>query len=281
MMIFFSLYFPILLSLSLSFFLHAFNKHIHSFFALISTFNTTTNYKLQKKCHHPISSTANVLPLPPPPPIGGGIGRLVMCTESLGFESFEIENDDGDDNNMIYNDSEGEVEEEGGGAAAEGREEAFPPPLSSLDGNGQPSFVLLPVRKDGRLQLSKVRVKRPEILRATRQDGRLRLYLVPDEECMVDDDMEQEDCEEEEPEEVGVETEEEETEEVVEMISRYCEEEEEEEDRVREREFPASGRGNEWFRGCHQVVHHIQCHQHVHSSHHHNHHLRMYGVGIA
>ncbi|KAL4317966.1 hypothetical protein GQ457_18G007460 [Hibiscus cannabinus] len=54
----------------------------------------------------------------------------------------------------------------------------FPPPLSSLNENGRPCFYLKPVRKNGGLELIKVEIQRCEILRAIRENGRFRLYLV-------------------------------------------------------------------------------------------------------
>ncbi|CAI0392013.1 unnamed protein product [Linum tenue] len=70
----------------------------------------------------------------------------------------------------------------------------FPPPISSLNKNGQPNFFLRPVRKDGRLELTEVRIDRPEVLRASREDGRLRLLLVRDdkidgEDCTAGNDV--------------------------------------------------------------------------------------------
>ncbi|MBA0827188.1 hypothetical protein Goarm_011983, partial [Gossypium armourianum] len=40
-----------------------------------------------------------------------------------------------------------------------------------------PCFYLKPVRKDGRLELTEVKVQRPDILHAVRENGRLRLHL--------------------------------------------------------------------------------------------------------
>eukprot|EP01018_Ginkgo_biloba_P039698 Gb_06466 [translate_table: standard] len=54
----------------------------------------------------------------------------------------------------------------------------FPPPLSSMDPNGHPHVFLKPLRRDGRFLLQEVKVVRNEVLRAWRQDGRLRLQLV-------------------------------------------------------------------------------------------------------
>lgn len=208
----------------------------------------------------------------------------MVCTESVGFESIGERIADVDDQ---IDGSDEDIDECWRTEERRGNwrkaEMSFPPPLSSLDGNGQPSFILLPVRKNGRLQLSKVRIKRPDIIHATRQDGRLRLYLVPDQ-CVLDDyeddDVEQQACEAEEEEIVEVESEEEE-EEIVEVESEeeMAEEEitrheyKEEDNRVRE----WKGGDNERFRRCYELVNHIYCINHVHSQHN----LHMFGLSIA
>ena len=68
----------------------------------------------------------------------------------------------------------------------------FPPPLTSLNRYGWPSFILRPVRKNGRLELTEVKIHRPEILRASRENGRLTIHLVK----YADDDREEEETEE-------------------------------------------------------------------------------------
>ncbi|RZB87461.1 lateral signaling target protein 2 homolog [Glycine soja] len=283
------LYVPILLSLSISFLIHVFKKHIHLFLLdCVTTFNSTNtmtnhNYKL-----HPNSPPTIMhmhVPDSPPPPnqigfiedVGEGIEGLVTCTKSLAsFQSIDVsgEIDDNDNND----DEEDEDNCWRKTRVAEGRG-IFPPPLSSLNGNGQPSFILVPVRKNGRLQLTKVRIKRPKILYATRQDGRLRLLLVPDQ-CVEDNAQEEEheqelvdDTEEEDMRLVESMGEEEEDDEVVEEIISY--DSEEKDVRIGELKFP-----NERSRKCHEVLNHIQSHHHHgHGSHHH--HLHMYGFSIA
>ncbi|TKY52184.1 lateral signaling target protein [Spatholobus suberectus] len=171
--------------------------------------------------------------------INEGIEGLMTCTKSLGFQSIDINDEIDDDDN---NNDEDEDDCRRRMRLAEGRGN-FPPPLSSLNGNGQPSFVLLPVRKNGRLQLSKVRIKRPKILYATRQDGRLRLFLIADQ-C-VEDNAEEEEEEQElvdDVEERMAEEEDEEDDEVVEEITSY----EQNDIRVGEWMFH-----NEGLRKCH------------------------------
>lgn len=89
----------------------------------------------------------------------------------------------------------------------------FPAPLTSLRENGRRDFVLRPVRENGRLEIIGVMIERPEILCASRKNGRLTLHLVKSHP--VEDDYEEETGEEREKteseEEVDEETGEEET----------------------------------------------------------------------
>ncbi|MED6159603.1 hypothetical protein PIB30_043717 [Stylosanthes scabra] len=107
---------------------------------------------------------------------------IASCTESLGFESSNerrIVYDDHQEQEIIHNNNMNRKERRRGGRKA-ASVRSFPPPLTSLNRNGQPSFFLRPVRKDGRLELTQVRIQRQEILHAWRHDGRLRLHLIPD-----------------------------------------------------------------------------------------------------
>ncbi|KAK4746163.1 hypothetical protein SAY87_012475 [Trapa incisa] len=126
--------------------------------------------------------------------IGGGVvDGLMSCTESLGFESSgDLWSD------QWYPDRPAKpVERTRWREESERRrEKKFPPPISSLNHKGQRSFFLRPVRTEGRLELTEVRIDRPsEILRASREDGRLKLDLI------VDEDMEVEEQEQEKEEE--------------------------------------------------------------------------------
>lgn len=208
--------------------------------------------------------------------IGGGVDGLMSCTESLGFESSdERRADDQIEAMNCRSEYDDDHEEEFCLMArpctnkkwrkmGERREvKKFPPPLSSLNQNGQPSFFLRPVRKDGRLELTEVRINRPEILRAYREDGRLRLHLVvrddepADEDCILEEEEEKEERQEEYIEEEDIE------EEVEEEVKGIIEE-----DRVDEWKFPVSGEG---IRRCHELVNHHVGHHHPH--HHRNHHM--------
>ncbi|KAG7969094.1 hypothetical protein I3843_07G013300 [Carya illinoinensis] len=228
--------------------------------------------------------------LPPAPPkknlgiigfiddMGGGVDGLMSCTESLGFES-------SDERRFDDKIAEGMVENEGNSYSfqyrrskprmkywrkqAGGEVKKFPPPLSSLRPNGQRNFFLRAVRKDGRLELTEVRIDRTEVLRASRQDGRLRLHLiresdiqdcaeeVEDETRVVQQEVEPEHEEEkEEKEEKAVVVENEEKENVKGI------EEEKEEEKFGEWEFPVSGEG---FRWCHELVSHHEHHRNLHA----------------
>ncbi|WJX85476.1 hypothetical protein P8452_67923 [Trifolium repens] len=202
------------------------------------------------------NSTTNITEITVSPRIGyvsGDVDGLMSCTESLGLES---SNDDGMDVNC---DDENENDEiwrrkmmmmkkaESRGNSMR----SFPPPLTSLNRNGKPSFYLRPVRKDGRLELTEVRIHRPDILHASRHDGRLTLHLIPDP------DQEEDDDDEEEEELVEEEEQEEQEEEVV--------------DGEENRGIPmVVGNSNEGLKRCHEMVNRV-----------HGNHLQMCGISIV
>lgn len=200
--------------------------------------------------------------------IGGGVDGLMSCTESLGFESCDERRVD-DEIDELCSRASSTVTKVKWRKVGERREvKKFPPPLSSLNHNGQPSFFLRPVRKDGRLELTEVRIDRPEIFHASRQDGRLRLHLVRNEE--FDSNEEEEEKEQEQEHEFKQEH----KEELVDGKEGEQEEEvkkgDEKEERLGEWGFPVNGEG---FR-CHDLVTHPHdCHHHHHSNHHHNLHV--------
>ncbi|CAK7340798.1 unnamed protein product [Dovyalis caffra] len=131
--------------------------------------------------------------------IGGGVDGLMSCTESLGFESCDERRVD-DEIELCSRERTTITKFKWRKVGEKKETKKFPPPISSLNQNGQPNFFLKSVRKDGRLELTEVRIDRHEILRASRQDGRLRLHLIADEESEVDEEeceLEQEFLEEE------------------------------------------------------------------------------------
>lgn len=128
----------------------------------------------------------------------GREGNLGLCTESLGSEN-GCEWGGGE----YYEDTESEekrtkmLRKE-----MEGRNvvRRFPPPLPSLmqyDENGlratRTFSVMHTVRKDGCLIITEIKAKRPDILHATRKNGRFILNLIrcpPEEkEIITDDDV--------------------------------------------------------------------------------------------
>ncbi|KAK1370613.1 protein FANTASTIC FOUR 1 [Heracleum sosnowskyi] len=107
----------------------------------------------------------------------GDMDRLASCTESLGFESCNEKNV----NNDFENSEKSRVNDKSKNSDKKNKgikNKSFPPPLSSFDANGKPTFFLHPVRSNGRLELIKVNINRQERLRALREDGRLSLPLV-------------------------------------------------------------------------------------------------------
>ena len=194
--------------------------------------------------------------------VGGGVDGLMSCTESLGFESSDERRVD-DEMKTCYDDEWRfkplmvKSKWRNSGERREARK--FPPPLPSLNHNGQPSFFLRPVRKDGRLELTEVRIDRPEILRASRQDGRLTLHFVQEE----DDDGDEEEPAQEEVEQYQEDEFEEEEEE--DGDEKDDDDEFEEEVVVAEWRLTAASGGGEGLRRCHELV--------VQQQHHHHHHL--------
>ncbi|GAB4855502.1 hypothetical protein Ancab_024120 [Ancistrocladus abbreviatus] len=205
--------------------------------------------------------------------IGGSIDGLMSCTESLGFESSNERMVD--ENNTIIEELSNHRyrhcdDNDGANSSAHKRSRAsrmtemkreakFPPPLTSLNQNGQPSFVLRPVRTDGRLEITEVRIQRPEILCASRENGRLTMHLVKSIES--EDETEEQ---EEVVEEGSSDAEDEE-----ELREEEAEEEEEQESAGGEEwKHPASG-GGEGLMRCHELLNH-QNRRHHHHRHHHN-----------
>ncbi|KAK6911492.1 Fantastic Four domain [Dillenia turbinata] len=194
--------------------------------------------------------------------VGGAIvDGVTSCTESLGFESSDERRVD--DNDDIVNEMKNDKllvcstsprsdstsctrlpATSSRTARMMNRVRSFPPPLSSFNRNGHPSFFLKPVRKDGRLELTEVRIERPEILSASRENGRLRLHLITNDDEDEDGDHENES----------------------EKLNTTFQEEEEEEEAIQEEEEEmrndwwktpvagvAVGGGGEGLRRCHEL----------------------------
>lgn len=118
---------------------------------------------------------------------------LQLCTEGLGSESYyDLEDekanvnvngngeDDVDDENEVKGKDNGSSDDEQWEPRRKERRE-YPPAMTRM------SFKTY--RKEGRLVLEEVRIPRREFLRASREDGRLRLKLVQPED---DHDQDQE-----------------------------------------------------------------------------------------
>ncbi|XP_010470373.1 PREDICTED: protein FANTASTIC FOUR 1-like [Camelina sativa] len=128
------------------------------------------------------------------------VNGLMLCTEYLGFESYDMRMSENEVDNKMTCHAEVETKmvdtkrlKTKENVVAREKKREFPPPLSSLNGLGQPSFYLRPVRKDGRLELTRVMIDRPEIFHASREDGRLRLQLVDGAYCGPEEIVELED----------------------------------------------------------------------------------------
>ncbi|OMO62454.1 hypothetical protein CCACVL1_22831 [Corchorus capsularis] len=249
-----------------------------------------------------IKPTTNSTPPPPRPPsplpfppsrkkdpggigfiddIGGGVDGLMSCTESLGFESCDerrVDDDDGD-----HHDDDDHCHEKMMGIISEGKSsrdawrkkrseekkernnKKFPPPLSSLNQNGQPCFYLKPVRENGRLELTEVRIQRPEVLRAVRQNGRLRLHLVSSDDNGDFSIINEEEEDQEEIHQL----------EITKQQELQLQEEvkvQEEEQKVEEIWNYRVNNNGEGFRRCHELV--MSHHHHLPNinDHHHHHH---------
>lgn len=183
---------------------------------------------------------------------GGVVDGLTSCTESLGFESSgDLWADEWYPARPAKPVERTRWREE----SERRREKKFPPPISSLNHKGQRSFFLRSVRTEGRLELTEVRIDRPEILRASREEGRLRLDLI------VDEDMEIEEQEHEKEEQTfeGGGREHDEVQEDQDCLDEGLQEERQE---VGEWKIAMSSEG---FGRCHEAVNHHHHHnlQHV------------------
>ncbi|KAE8675360.1 hypothetical protein F3Y22_tig00111671pilonHSYRG00035 [Hibiscus syriacus] len=199
--------------------------------------------------------------------MGGEVDGLTSCTESLGFESCsEKRVNDEDEYEFCKEEIRGRwrnkkrVEEK---RSDDKRDKKFPPPLSSLNQNGRPCFYLKPVRANGRLELTEVKIHRPEILLAVRENGRLRLHLVRSDICCKfneDEEREHEEVhdlhEEEEKGDVCIKFNEDE--EIEQEVHDLHEEEEEEGMKLQELwNYRVNGEGSS---RCHEMVHYHRHH---------------------
>ncbi|CAA2979287.1 protein FANTASTIC FOUR 1-like [Olea europaea var. sylvestris] len=130
---------------------------------------------------------------------------LSLCTEGLGFESF----DDVEDllRNDICNEFQHQEESKSftrntqtGSHWSEYSKRSrtsrgsFPPPISCIGRSGKPWVCFKSYREDGRFILQEIRIPTQEFMHACRENGRLKLQFIhSDEEILEDDEEEDED----------------------------------------------------------------------------------------
>ncbi|KAG1369704.1 protein FANTASTIC FOUR 3 [Cocos nucifera] len=77
----------------------------------------------------------------------------------------------------------------------------FPPPITSIGKSGKPWISFKSYREDGRFVLREIRIPTYEFLKASREDGRLKLHIVHPEEAISEGEEEEEEEEQEQEEE--------------------------------------------------------------------------------
>lgn len=135
---------------------------------------------------------------------------LSLCTEGLGFESFddvedssnhegcnkELEHQEGQKSHVARN---LETENHRNESKISSRTGEFPPPISCIGRSGKPWVCFKSFREDGRFILKEIRIPTQEFLHACRENGRLKLHFVHSESDDEILDVEEDDEEEEEP----------------------------------------------------------------------------------
>ncbi|CAI9785863.1 unnamed protein product [Fraxinus pennsylvanica] len=130
---------------------------------------------------------------------------LSLCTEGLGFESFD------DVEDLLRNDicNEFQHQEERKSFTRKTQTEShwseyskrsrtsrgsFPPPISCIGRSGKPWVCFKSYREDGRFILKEIRIPTQEFMYACRENGRLKLQFIhSDEEILEDNEEEDED----------------------------------------------------------------------------------------
>ncbi|XP_021678071.2 protein FANTASTIC FOUR 3 [Hevea brasiliensis] len=124
---------------------------------------------------------------------------LQLCTEGLGFESFDdveyLKNDINED--WQYHEEKASITrhstpENLSGEIRRSKQSgrAFPPPISCIGKSGKPWVSFKSYRHDGRFVLKQVRIPSQEVLHAYREDGRLKLQFVQQSDEILEDDDE-------------------------------------------------------------------------------------------
>lgn len=125
---------------------------------------------------------------------------LFMCTEGLGFESFDDVEDTKTEENIkdhheCFDTTTKQVVVEilhGETKRSRIKGVEFPPPISSIGMSGKPWVCLKSYRSNGRFILKEVRIPTQELLHACREDGRLKLQYIQssdDESSNEDEDL--------------------------------------------------------------------------------------------
>ncbi|WOK97320.1 hypothetical protein Cni_G06028 [Canna indica] len=129
--------------------------------------------------------------------------KLQLCTERLGSESSD-DVDDCSGGDLWKEELVADQQEMVNGGYSRNcsdvrtRTGGFPPPISSIGKSGKPWFYFKSYREGGRFVLREIRIPTHEFLRASREDGRLKLQLVlPREEILHEANEEEEEEEEE------------------------------------------------------------------------------------
>ncbi|KAJ4751423.1 FANTASTIC four-like protein (DUF3049) [Rhynchospora pubera] len=144
---------------------------------------------------------------------------LQLCTEGLGSESSDdvddMANGESDDQELYAQFKEKMDSEKvelistnnyhNGHRLRDKNEKGFPPPISSIGRSGKPWVCFKASREEGRFVLREIRIPNQELLRASRQDGRLKLrFVCHDEDIIEGEEQEEEDEGEEVEEDEGI-----------------------------------------------------------------------------
>lgn len=164
-----------------------------------SSFSNDKRYKTPKKQYRHEDSFSSMSSEP-----------VSHCTEGIGFESSDEVEEYEDDN--ISLDWRHRREEKQGANVVQYRSEymycdhrrsrlnreSFPPPISCIGGNGKPFVSFRTYRENGRFILTEVRIPQQEFLRASRENGRLKLQLIHSDDDIFEDEEFDDDDEDEE-----------------------------------------------------------------------------------
>uniref|UniRef100_A0A7N1A3R1 FAF domain-containing protein n=1 Tax=Kalanchoe fedtschenkoi TaxID=63787 RepID=A0A7N1A3R1_KALFE len=119
---------------------------------------------------------------------------LQLCTEGLGFES-SGNSDDPETQDYLQDLGRSRAAKHSLLESSSGetkrsriRRGPFPPPISCIGKSGRPWVWFKSYKQDGRFILKEIRIPTQECLHASREDGRLKLHFVHEEEEEDDGD---------------------------------------------------------------------------------------------